>query len=310
MSRYLGTATALTALMAVASVGIASESPLAQQLNALENFQVIAHRGASGHAPESTLPAYELAHEWGVDYLELDAQLTADGEVVIFHDNTLERTSNGEGHIHEHTLAELKALDTGSWFNEANPEQASEDFVGLPMLTLEELFDHFGHTTRYYIETKSPHLNPGLEAALVERLEAYDMVEEGRVLVQSFAQESLLKIQALNPEIPLVQLLWYSPSEGEGTPLVEWNDTTPAPAQMRASDFQRIAEYAVGIGTNARHDGQDVIAADFIELAQQNGLPVHVYTVNEPSEMERLMGLGVDGLFSDYPDRVQALIVE
>ncbi|WP_218314593.1 glycerophosphodiester phosphodiesterase [Halomonas sp. 18071143] len=310
MSRYLGTATALTALMAVASVGIASESPLAQQLNALENFQVIAHRGASGHAPESTLPAYELAHEWGVDYLELDAQITADGEVVIFHDNTLERTSNGEGHIHEHTLAELKALDTGSWFNEANPEQASEDFVGLPMLTLEELFDHFGHTTRYYIETKSPHLNPGLEAALVERLEAYDMVEEGRVLVQSFAQESLLKIQALNPEIPLVQLLWYSPSEGEGTPLVEWNDTTPAPAQMRASDFQRIAEYAVGIGTNARHDGQDVIDADFIELAQQNGLPVHVYTVNEPSEMERLMGLGVDGLFSDYPDRVQALIVE
>ncbi|GGW52697.1 glycerophosphodiester phosphodiesterase family protein [Vreelandella hamiltonii] len=310
MSRYLGTATALTALMAVASVGIASESPLAQQLNALENFQVIAHRGASGHAPESTLPAYELAHEWGVDYLELDAQLTADGEVVIFHDNTLERTSNGEGHIHEHTLAELKALDTGSWFNEANPEQASEDFVGLPMLTLEELFDHFGHTTRYYIETKSPHLNPGLEAALVERLEAYDMVEEGRVLVQSFAQDSLLKIEALNPEIPLVQLLWYSPSEGEGTPLVEWNDTTPAPAQMRASDFQRIAEYAVGIGTNARHDGQDVIDADFIELAQQNGLPVHVYTVNEPSEMERLMGLGVDGLFSDYPDRVQALIVE
>lgn len=310
MSRYLGTATALTALMAVASVGIASESPLAQQLNALENFQVIAHRGASGHAPESTLPAYELAHEWGVDYLELDAQLTADGEVVIFHDNTLERTSNGEGHIHEHTLAELKALDTGSWFNEANPEQASEDFVGLPMLTLEELFDHFGYTTRYYIETKSPHLNPGLEAALVERLEAYDMVEEGRVLVQSFAQESLLKIEALNPEIPLVQLLWYSPSEGEGTPLVEWNDTTPAPAQMRASDFQRIAEYAVGIGTNARHDGQDVIDADFIELAQQNGLPVHVYTVNEPSEMERLMGLGVNGLFSDYPDRVQALIVE
>jgi len=310
MPRYTSTAAALTALMTVATAGVASEPPLAQQLNALENFQVIAHRGASGHAPESTLPAYELAHEWGVDYLELDAQLTADGEVVIFHDNTLERTSNGEGHIHEHTLAELKALDTGSWFNEANPEQASEDFVGLPMLTLEELFDHFGHTTRYYIETKSPHLNPGLEAALVERLEAYDLVQEGRVLVQSFAQESLLKIQALNPEIPLVQLLWYSPGEGEGSPMVEWNDTTPGPAQMRASDFQRIAEYAVGIGTNAQRDGQDVIDADFIRLAQQNGLPVHVYTINERPEMERLMRMGVNGLFTDYPDRLQSLIVE
>ena len=87
-------------------------------------------------------------------------------------------------------------------------------------------------------------------------------------------------------------------------------DTTPGPAQMRASDFQRIAEYAVGIGTNAQRDGQDVIDADFIRLAQQNGLPVHVYTINERPEMERLMRMGVNGLFTDFPDRLQSLIVE
>ncbi|WP_404463510.1 glycerophosphodiester phosphodiesterase [Vreelandella aquamarina] len=282
----------------------AGDTPLAQQLEDLNNFQVIAHRGASGHAPESTLPAYELAHPWGVDYLELDAQLSADGEVVLFHDSTIERTSDGEGHINDYTLAELKALDTGTWFHEAHPEIDEADYSGTPILTLNELFDHFGHTTRYYIETKSPDLNPGLEEALVERLEAYDMIEQGRVLVQSFDQESLRKVHALNPNVPLIQLLWYSPSEQNSGSLTEWNNTTPGADTLRDEDFRRIAEYAAGIGTNASHQGTPVIDAAFIRQAQENGLPVHVYTINEPEEMERLIALGVNGLFTDYPDRL------
>lgn len=301
--------TTLTLLAATSTTAVAaSDTPLTQQLNDLKNFQVIAHRGASGHAPESTLAAYELAHEWGVDYLELDAQLSADGEVVIFHDGTLERTSDGEGHIHDYTLAELKALDTGSWFHEANPEYADTDFSGTQILTLNELFDHFGQTTRYYIETKSPDLNPGLEEALVERLEAYDMINEGRVLVQSFDQQSLLKLQALNPNLPLIQLLWYSPSEQNSEQLVEWQNTTPGPSEINDADFQAIAEYAAGIGTNAIYQGNEVIDAAFIRQAQANGLPVHVYTINEPDEMQRLMALGANGLFTDYPDRLLELV--
>ncbi len=301
--------TTLTLLAATSTTAVAAnDTPLTQQLNDLKNFQVIAHRGASGHAPESTLAAYELAHKWGVDYLELDAQLSADGEVVIFHDDTLERTSDGEGHIHDYTLAELKALDTGSWFHEANPEYADADFSGTQILTLNELFDHFGQTTRYYIETKSPDLNPGLEEALVERLEAYDMINEGRVLVQSFDQQSLLKLQALNPNLPLIQLLWYSPSEQNSEQLVEWQNTTPGPSEINDADFQAIAEYAAGIGTNAIYQGNEVIDAAFIRQAQANGLPVHVYTINEPDEMQRLMALGANGLFTDYPDRLLELV--
>ncbi|GGC89313.1 glycerophosphodiester phosphodiesterase [Vreelandella lutescens] len=309
MARY-SLITMLTLLAGPAAMAAASDSPLTQQLDELNKFQVIAHRGASGHAPESTLPAYELAHQWGVDYLELDAQLSADGEVVLFHDGTLERTSNGEGHIHDHTLAELKALDTGSWFHDAHPERTEADYSGTQILTLDELFDHFGHTTRYYIETKSPDLNPGLEEALVQRLEAYNMVEQGRVLVQSFDQESLLKVRALNPDIPLIQLLWYSPSEQDSATLTEWNNTTPGANAIRDEDFKRIAEYAVGVGTNAIYQGQPVIDAAFIHQSQSNGLPVHVYTVNEQDEMERLMALGVNGLFTDYPDRLLELINE
>jgi len=301
--------TTLTLLAATSTTAVAAnDTPLTQQLNDLKNFQVIAHRGASGHAPESTLAAYELAHKWGVDYLELDAQLSADGEVVIFHDDTLERTSDGKGHIHDYTLAELKALDTGSWFHEANPEYADADFSGTQILTLNELFDHFGQTTRYYIETKSPDLNPGLEEALVERLEAYDMINEGRVLVQSFDQQSLLKLQALNPNLPLIQLLWYSPSEQNSEQLVEWQNTTPGPSEINDADFQAIAEYAAGIGTNAIYQGNEVIDAAFIRQAQANGLPVHVYTINEPDEMQRLMALGANGLFTDYPDRLLELV--
>ncbi len=95
--RYLWTTT-FTLLASTSSLALAADAtPLAEQLDDLSRFQVIAHRGASGHAPESTLAAYELAHRWGVDYLELDAQLSADGEVVLFHDGSIERTSDGEG---------------------------------------------------------------------------------------------------------------------------------------------------------------------------------------------------------------------
>ena len=314
MSRYsLMTALLMTPMVITGiatAATAANDTPLLQQREDLTSFQVIAHRGASGHAPESTLAAYELAHRWGVDYLELDAQLSADGEVVLFHDGTLERTSDGEGHIHDYTLAELKTLDTGTWFHEAHPERTEEEYRGAQILTLDELFDHFGHTTRYYIETKSPDLNPGLEEALVERLEAYDMIEQGRVLVQSFDQESLLKVRTANPHVPLIQLLWYSPSDQDSATLTEWNDTTPGADSIRDEDFERIAEYAVGIGTNAAYRGQEVIDADFVRQAQAHGLSVHVYTINEQDEMKRLMALGVDGLFTDYPDRLLELVSE
>ncbi|MBP5981727.1 MAG: glycerophosphodiester phosphodiesterase [Halomonas sp.] len=286
------------------SSALAETLPLEQQLKDLESFQVIAHRGASGHAPESSMAALELAHDWGVDYLELDIQMTSDGELVAFHDDTIERTSNGEGHINDYTLAEIKDLDTGSWFNDAYPDQADDAFIGTEILTLEEVFDRFGQDARYYLETKSPHLNPGVEAALVKRLEAFDMIDTGRVLIQSFEQESLLKIHELNDKIPLIQLVWYYPSEEDSSRLVEWTGVTPGPQEITDEDFQAVAEYAVGLGTNFTYEGEEVIDAAFIQKAQDNGLPVHIYTINETEQMQRLLDWGVDGLFTNYPDRL------
>ncbi|CAN0546385.1 unnamed protein product [Ectocarpus sp. 12 AP-2014] len=308
MQRHvLITSLSLSLLAGATSTALAETSSLEQQLKDLESFQVIAHRGASGHAPESTMSAYELAHEWGVDYLELDVQITSDGELVVFHDDTIDRTSDSEGAIHDYTLEELKALDTGTWFNEENPDSADTAFEGAQMLTLDELFERFGHDARYYIETKSPQLNPGLEEALVTMLEEHDMIESGRVLVQSFEQDSLLKVHELNENVPLIQLVWYHPSEEDNTRLVEWTGVTPGPEEITDADFQAVAEYAVGIGTNYMYEQQVVIDESFIRQAQENGLPVHIYTVNEPEEMERLMEWGVDGLFTDYADRLLEL---
>lgn len=143
---------------------------------------------------------------------------------------------------------------------------------------------------------------------VAKRLEAYDMIEQGQVLVQSFDQESLLKVRDLNQDVPLIQLLWYSPSEQDNATLTEWNNTTPGADTIRDEDFERIAEYAVGIGTNAIYQGQPVIDADFVHQAQKNGLSVHVYTINEQEDMKRVMALGVNGLFTDYPDRLLELV--
>ncbi|MCG6658849.1 glycerophosphodiester phosphodiesterase [Halomonas campisalis] len=298
----LGTAT----LIAPAT---ADTSPLQQQLDDLQAFQVIAHRGASGHAPEQTLPALELAHEMGVDYLELDIQMTADGELVAFHDERIDRTTDGEGELRDFTLESLKALDAGSWFNAAYPDYADEAYAGVEILTLGEVIEHFGTEMRYYLETKSPELYPGLEEAMVEELEAHGLVESGSVIIQSFSQESLQKVHALNADIPLVQLVWYYPESDDSERLVEWTGVTPGPSEITDADFQAMGEYAVGIGTNLTYqDDLQVIDAAFIEQAQANDLLVHVYTVNDPAEMQKLLDWGVDGIFTDFPDRLNALV--
>ncbi|MBL1270668.1 MAG: glycerophosphodiester phosphodiesterase, partial [Halomonas sp.] len=107
---------------------------------------------------------------------------------------------------------------------------------------------------------------------------------------------------------PLIQLVWYYPSEEDESRLVEWTGVTPGPAEINDEDFQAVAEYASGIGTNYIYEGQEVIDADFIRQANENGLPVHVYTVNETDEMERLMEMGANGLFTNYPDRLLKLV--
>lgn len=281
-----GTARVLAALALLLGAGCAAppEGPL-----------VIAHRGASGLAPEHTRASFELAVALGVDYIEQDLQLTADGVLVILHDETLERTARGPaedctGPVRSRTLAELERCDFGAWFDERAPEAAPR-FVDERILTLDALFARFGRSVRYYIETKHPEHAPGMEEALIALLAEHDLLpsrrDPWRVIVQSFSPESLKHVQALSPDLPRVQLV-----HGElGAPL--------------ETVFAAVAAYAVGI---APHRSQ--VDADFLAGARRHGLAVHAYTVNETDEMRRLLDLGVDGLFTDRPDRMIELLEE
>lgn len=279
----------------------AQADALKQQRQDLENFQIIGHRGASGYAPEHTWASYDRAVAMGVDYLELDVHMTADGKLLAIHDETLDRTTDGQGPVKDRTVAELKKLDAGSWFNDAHPEYADDAFAGARMLTLDEIIDRYGQKIRYYIETKSPKDYPEMQKALVSKLESEGLVQSGSVVIQSFSQDSLKEVHELNSDIPLIQLLWYSHGENSQK-LEEWTGVTPPPDSITDADFQTIADYAVGVGPNYAYKGEPVISSDFVDKAHASGLLVHVYTINKPAQMSRLIDWGVEGMFTNFPD--------
>lgn len=195
---------------------------------------VIAHRGASYDAPEETAAAYLLARELGADYLEADVQRSRDGVLVALHDDTLERTTDvaevfpgrAKDPVSSFTLAELKRLDAGSWFNRAFPERARPGFVGLRILTLDEMLDIAeggANKPGLYLETKVPAQFPGIEDDLRKLLERRGWLQpreraaaghvdvahgNGRVILQTFEKSSLELLQESMPQVPKILLLW------------------------------------------------------------------------------------------------------
>lgn len=246
-------------------------------------FLSIAHRGASGHAPEHTIAAYDRALELKADFIEQDLQLTKDGVLVALHDPTLDRTARGDaanctGRVIEKTLAQIKTCDVGVWFNEAHPQYARSEYVGLRIPTLDEVFQRYGRRTRYYIETKNPDDAPGMEEKLLALLATHRLDSASRVLIQSFSAASLRKIHALAPSLPLVQLL------GGDRP-----------------DFAAIKTYAIGVGPS-----KGAVDSAYVADAHAQCLVVHPYTVNDAREMSSLIALGVDGMFTNFLDRLTA----
>lgn len=250
----------------------------------------ISHRGASGHAPEHTFPAYELAEMMAADYIELDLQMTKDGQLLAMHDESLGRTTTGEGLVKDFTLKQIKKYDAGSWFNQAYPEKAKPEYLGQQVPALREIFERYGRYSRFYIETKSPEIYPGMEEKLLELLAEYNLIGDnvppGKVLIQSFSPESLKKIHEIDDSIPLIQLLSYY-----------------APAVITDREIAKIKSYAVGIGMH-----YTAISPGYVKKVRDSGLLIYPYTVNESADMEMLMDWGVSGMFTNYPDRLNKVI--
>ncbi|WP_201741279.1 glycerophosphodiester phosphodiesterase [Pradoshia eiseniae] len=244
----------------------------------------VAHRGASAYAPEHTIASYKLGDKMHGDYIEIDLQMTKDGTLIAMHDETLDRTTNGTGLVKDHTLQEIKQLDAGSWFNEKYPEYAKEEYEGLKVPTLEEVFKKLGKNKKYYIETKSPDVYPGMEEELLRIINKYK-INKKTLLLQSFSPDSLLKLHSLDPTLKLVQLISYKET-----------------ATITDEEIDYIKSYAVGIGPNHTY-----LNEVYVQKVVQNGLDIHPYTVNTKERMKTLIDWGVTGMFTNHPDILHQL---
>jgi glycerophosphoryl diester phosphodiesterase len=255
---------------------------------------IIGHRGAAGHAPEHTFASWDLALEMGVDYIEQDLQMTADGQLVVLHDETLDRTARGQnctGPVIAHALTDLAGCDVGTWFNDARPDRARAEFAGARIPTLDSVFSRYAGRARFYIETKNPETAPGMEEALIALLEKHDLLparaDDDRVIIHSFSAARLRRVRSLHATIPLVHL-----------------HARAQTADSIRAQLNGLAEFAQGIGPHY----SDVDSA-LVASAHALGLVIHPYTVNAPAEMRRLIELGVDGMFTDYPDILRGVLV-
>ena len=230
---------------------------------------IFAHRGASAHAPENTLAAFELALAQGADAVELDAKLSADGSVVVIHDPTVDRTTNGHGKVKDLSLADLRALDAGSSF--------SKHFETEKIPLLEEVFDALGKRLFINVEltnynTPRDHLVESV-CMLVKKFNV-----QKRVMFSSFYAANLSKAQSYLPEVPCGLLAL------PGLP----------GAWARSFGFA-FGKYA------ALHPYLSDVTPQQVQRAHRLKSRVHVWTVNAEADIRRLFGWGVDGIFTDDP---------
>ncbi|MCP1497492.1 glycerophosphoryl diester phosphodiesterase [Pseudomonas migulae] len=307
---------------------------------------VIAHRGASFDAPESTAAAYKLARDLGADYLELDLQRSKDGVLFALHDNNLQRTTDvaskfpdrKDSPANAFTIAELKTLDAGSWFNTAYPERARPAYVGLKILTLDEIIDIAQgnplHKPGLYIETKEPKQFPGIESDLKDKLQDRGWLSpagsklaksnlavgqgKGKVVLQTFEKSSLELLEKEMPQVPKILLLWVGEGSIEPKSKVTFaesgdKDKAVYYAKQEPKDkaeFQQWVEYAkaqgaIGTGPSAAlTKGGDQSYSDLVkpwmnQYTHDQGLLVHVYTVDDAVDYQKVMDAGVDGIFTN-----------
>lgn len=222
-----------------------------------------AHRGARGHEPENTVRSVRRALELGADGIEVDVYFV-EGRLVVIHDDTLERTTNGTGPVMEKTFARLRSLDAGR---------------GEKIPTLEEIFDAVNRRALINVELKGSRTAAPVVALIDDYVQSRGWRYED-FLVSSFDHAQLAETKMLRPEIRLAALF-----------------------EKRLPDLVAQAEQ---LGAWSLNVSRPLVTPELVADAHRRGLKVFIFTVNEPDEMVRLSALGVDGIFTDYPDRVTA----
>jgi len=233
----------------------------------------IAHRGAAGTRPELTRAAFERALEIGVDMIEIDVQLTRDQQLVVLHDRELGRTLQGEGAVRDHTFDELRALDAGAWF--------ALEYAGARVPSLAEVLDLTDGKAALNVEVKSPAPDWTCTAAAVVDL----LTDRGRLestVISSFETGALRAVRERSPQARL-GVLWHT------------------------ADLDPMWLLAEALNARSVHPHWSLIDAALVEQAHARALEVIAWTVNDLEAIALLVGLGVDGIISDFPERLHEL---
>ncbi|WP_079528400.1 glycerophosphodiester phosphodiesterase [Halobacillus hunanensis] len=267
-------------IMGVLFMGVFSTSATNVSANEIKNRDrqqtiTIAHRGASGYAPENTMAAFEKSVDMKAEMFELDVQMSKDGKLVVIHDTTIDRTTNGSGQVGDFTYEELQQLDAGSWF--------SEEFASEKIPTLGQVLDEFKGRSGILIELKSPSLYPGIEQKVADALVSRNMhkPENEKIIVQSFDHESMKKFHSILPSVPIGVLLGYSENGVSNEQLAE---------------FSSYADYF--------NPNKAMITKDLVERIHEYDMKTHPYTVRDRESANFLLEAGVDGIITDFPDYV------
>jgi glycerophosphoryl diester phosphodiesterase len=236
---------------------------LAMELN---GFCVIGHRGACGYAPENTLASFAKAIELGVEMIEFDVQRCKSEELVVLHDVTVDRTTNGHGLVGHFTLTDLKKLDAGA---------------GEQIPTLREVLDLVDHQIRINIEIKEEGIVDDVVAIIKEYVTGHGWSEKD-FLVSSFWHRELAAFKKIYPDVATSALFTCNPVHG--------------------------VEFVSTLGVDAVGCSIEFISKELVQDAHSHGKKIFLFIVNTPDEIRYALSLGVDGIFSDFPDRVLVAI--
>ena len=246
--------------------------------------RLFAHRGASGEAPENTLAAFQQAAALGVVYMELDVHLSRDGHVVVIHDETLERTTNGHGLVREHSLAELQGLDAGYYFTPDGGQTFPFRGQGVTVSPLAEVLRRFPHV-RFTVEIKQQ--EPPIEEQVIAVVRECGMADA--LVLASQHDAVVARVRSRAPDIAT------NCATGEVLVFMQQVFTQQlVDYRPPGSAFQIPPEY----------EGTALVTPQTVTAIHDLGAEVHVWTINDRQEMERLFELGVDGIMSDFPGRL------
>ncbi|MEJ9232587.1 glycerophosphodiester phosphodiesterase [Peribacillus butanolivorans] len=266
-----GAGVAFTLLFSPLSQAFASETITIGDLRKVDN---VAHRGASAYAPENTMAAYDKAVKMKADYIEIDVQRSKDGELVLIHDTTVDRTTDGSGKVGDFTFEELRSLDAGSW--------KGEQFAGEQIPTFDEILDRYHGKIGILIELKAPELYPGIEESVAEELKErnLDKPQNEKIILQSFNHKTMEKMNDLVPKVPI------------GVLTSSRADTT----EQALQEFSTYADYF--------NPSYGIVTKELVNQVHSLDMKIGSWTVRSQEAADFLLDMGVDAIITDYPDYV------